>query len=253
MSGRWIERLTWPEVASHIGAGWPVIIPIGARSKEHGPHLPMQTDYLYARGLCDGIARSLPVLIAPVVDFGYYPAFIRYPGSQHVSAETFGALLGEIVERFLAQGVRRLAILNTGVSTEAVVDIVCRDLLAKGGPAIPAIHLRDLRRASSIKLEQKLGGHADEAETSVMLALAPDQVHMDRAKTDYGSMVDAPPRLARAPTQFNDDPTTGEHYSLTGVRGDPMLASADKGRALLDEMIAMLVAELKPLCPEGSL
>jgi len=56
MSGRWIEDLAWPEVGAKIGAGWPVIVPIGARAKEHGHHLPMQTDYLLARALADGVA-----------------------------------------------------------------------------------------------------------------------------------------------------------------------------------------------------
>ena len=87
MSGVWIEDLAWPEVGAKLAAGWPVIVPIGARAKEHGHHLPMQTDYLVARALADGVAAQLPVLVAPVVDFGYYPAFLGYPGSQHLGRD----------------------------------------------------------------------------------------------------------------------------------------------------------------------
>ena len=54
MSGVWIEDLAWPEVGAKLAAGWPVIVPIGARAKEHGHHLPMQTDYLVARILAEG-------------------------------------------------------------------------------------------------------------------------------------------------------------------------------------------------------
>ena len=82
MTGAWIEDLTWPEVAERLTAGWPVLVPIGARSKEHGHHLPMCTDYLLARAFTDGVLAELPVLAAPVIDFGYYPAFLRYSGSQ---------------------------------------------------------------------------------------------------------------------------------------------------------------------------
>jgi creatinine amidohydrolase/Fe(II)-dependent formamide hydrolase-like protein len=57
------------------------------------------------------------VLIAPVVPFGFYPVFQGYPGSQHLSADTFVRLLTELVERLFDQA-RRLAILNTGVSTD---------------------------------------------------------------------------------------------------------------------------------------
>ena len=50
-TGRFIEDLTWPEVATAFNADVPVIIPIGAASKEHGHHLPMKTDWLLARAL----------------------------------------------------------------------------------------------------------------------------------------------------------------------------------------------------------
>ena len=62
MKGAWIEDLTWPEVRDRLAAKRPVVVPVGARSKEHGPHLPMKTDYLWARAFGDGIAGRLPVL-----------------------------------------------------------------------------------------------------------------------------------------------------------------------------------------------
>ena len=46
--GAWIEDLAWPQVAARIAAGATVLVPIGARAKEHGHHLPMKTDYLLA-------------------------------------------------------------------------------------------------------------------------------------------------------------------------------------------------------------
>jgi len=135
-----------------------VVVPIGARSKEHGHHSPMCADYLAARALCDGIAASLPVLIAPVVDLGYYPAFLRYAGSQHLRAETFIALLTNFLEGLLDQGAANLAIVNTGVSTEGPVQIVVRDLLSRRGVSVPVADIRRIGRASAARMEQKLGG-----------------------------------------------------------------------------------------------
>ena len=88
MNGAWLEDLTWVEAAERFKAGQPVIIPIGARSKEHGHHLPLKTDYLLAREFGQRIADALPVVVAPVVDFGYYPAFVNYPGSQNLHRGT---------------------------------------------------------------------------------------------------------------------------------------------------------------------
>lgn len=248
MIGAWMEDLAWPAVAARIGQGWPVVIPIGARSKEHGHHLPMGTDYLLARAFCDGVIAELPVLIAPVVDFGYYPAFLRYPGSQHLRAETFIALLSDILDRLIDQGATRLAIVNTGISTEGPIQIVVRDLLATRGIAVPVADIIRLGRASMPAMQQKLGGHGDERETSLILAIAPERVDMAKARPDYGTMLTQPKSVFIAPTQFRDDPESGQHHSETGVRGDPTLATAEKGRVILADTIAELVAGLRPLC-----
>lgn len=245
MKGAWIENLAWPEVGARLRDGWPVILPIGARSKEHGHHLPMQTDYLVARALCDGIAAELEVLVAPVVDFGYYPAFTGYPGSQHLRAETFVALLTDLLDGLLAGGATRLFIVNTGVSTEGPVQIATRDLLSRRGAQVGVADIRRLGRASERLMEQAMGGHADERETSVMLAIAPALVDMTRARPDYGHMLDQPASVFLRPVRFTGDATAADQYSATGARGDPSLASAEKGRAVLADMVRELVAGVR--------
>ena len=97
--GVFLEALTWPEAKARFDADAVVVVPIGAAAKEHGPHLPLNTDHLVARALAEGVAAALPVVIAPIVGFGYYPAFVRYPGSQHLAAETFMALLDRPVRQ----------------------------------------------------------------------------------------------------------------------------------------------------------
>jgi creatinine amidohydrolase len=208
----------------------------------------MKTDYLLARALCDGVAAQLEVLIAPVIDFGYYPAFRSYPGSQHLRAETFVALLEDVLERLVEQGAAHIAIVNTGVSTEGPVQIAVRNILSRHRVEVPVADIRRLGKASEKLLEQKLGGHADEHETSLMLAIAPECVDMAKAKTDYGHMLGEPRSVFYRPVAFSGDPESGVNYSETGVRGDPTLASADKGRAIFDDMIGELVAGIETLC-----
>ncbi len=244
--GAWIEDLTWPEVAARIEHA-TVLIPIGARAKEHGPHLPMQTDYLVARALCDGVAKELPVLVAPVVDFGYYPAFVGYPGSQHLRPETFAAVLHDIVDGLIRHKARRIAIVNTGVSTEGPVTVVVRETLEKKGVRIPVANIRALGSANRGLMRQKLGGHADEMETSVVMAIAPERVHLDRAIEDYGNMLSEPNTVFYVPSIFRDDPAAGPDYSVSGVRGDPRAATAEKGRTVLATMVGELVAGLRTL------
>ena len=52
-TGVWLEDLTWLEAKARFEAGVPVVIPIGAASKAHGPHLPLKTDALTAREVHD--------------------------------------------------------------------------------------------------------------------------------------------------------------------------------------------------------
>lgn len=245
--GVWIEDLAWPEVARRIEAGSTVIVPIGARAKEHGHHLPMKTDYLVARALAQGVAERLSVLIAPVVDIGYYPAFVNYPGSQSLSAATFVAMLNEVFAGLIRQGARRIAVINTGVSTEATVWLVAREILEQTGVRIAVAHIRDLAREVHKSMDQKLGGHADEFETSLVLAIDASVVHLDRAVEDYGNQLGQPTTVFSEPTIFNPDPASGLDYSQNGARGDPTLATVQKGQLILATMIDELVDGIRLL------
>jgi creatinine amidohydrolase len=243
-----MEDLTWPQVAEAFKSDVPVIVPIGAVSKEHGHHLPMKTDWLLARALAEGIAARLPVLIAPIVPFGYYPVFQSYPGSQHLSADTFVRLLTELLERLLDQGARRVAIFNTGVSTEGPIGLATRGILERRGIRIGVADIRRLGRTADHLLEQQTGSHADERETSILLAIAPELVRMELAKQDYGK--DPAPGVFATPTTMQSSDKHAADYSETGAFGDPTLASADKGRAFLVAMIGELVDGLAALFPE---
>jgi creatinine amidohydrolase len=215
VSGVWLEDLTWLEAKARFDAGAVVIVPVGAASKEHGPHLSLKTDYLTARALAQGLIERLPVVAAPVVGFGYYPAFTGFAGSQHLSADTFKALVAELLGNLRAHGVMRIALVNTGVSTEKPLDEVASAL-----EGIVVLHMRLLGKQAESLLDDPEGGHADERETSVMLALDPRGVRMDRLAVE------------------------GD-FATTGATGNASRATAFKGERIMaarvDDMMARLV------------
>jgi creatinine amidohydrolase len=220
MSGVWLEDLTWPEAKARLDANTVVIVPIGAASKAHGPHLPLKTDALTARALAQGVIARLDVVAAPVVGFGYYPAFTSFAGSQHLAAGTFKALVRELVGNFRAHQVTRIALINTGVSTERPLD----ELESEQGDLL-VLHMRTIGQAAEALVENKEGGHADERETSVMLALEPRSVRMDRLAPDGP-------------------------FEKTGATGDPTRATAFKGERLLAARVDDLVAALRKRWPD---
>lgn len=220
-SGAWLEDLTWQEAKARFDAGAIVVVPVGAASKAHGPHLPLKTDALTARALAQRLIERLPVVAAPVVGFGFYPAFTAFAGSQHLGADTFKALMRELLGNLRGHGVRRIAILNTGVSTEAPLDQVAGE-----SGEVAVLHMRLLGSKAEPLFDNPDGGHADERETSVMLALDPRSVRMDRLVPE------------------------GD-FETTAATGDASRASAFKGERLLAARVDDMVEALARRWPDA--
>ncbi len=219
MTGVWLEELTWPEAKARFDAGAVVVIPIGAASKAHGAHLPLKTDALTARALGQKLIERLPVVAAPVVGFGYYPAFTPFAGSQHLTADTFKAMLRELIHSFTSHGVKRIALVNTGVSTEKPID----EVVAETGAL--ALHMRLMGQSAEGLIEHRDGGHADERETSVVLALDPRSVRMGKLKP-------------------------AADFKLSAATGDPTRASAFKGERLIEARIDDMVSAMRERWPD---
>ena len=221
-----IERLSWDEVARRIAAGAAAILPIGAAAKQHGFHLPMNTDQIQAEWFSAKLAERVDALIWPTVGYGYYPAFVEYAGSSSLSASTFEALVHDIAAGILDGGIRKLLVLNTGISTLAPVERALTRLEADS-----VMHLRiydgpRFGRAAAQLSEQSHGSHADEIETSVMLVLAPELVDMSRAEA-------SPPLKQEVAGRLTPSDPNSPNYSRSGSYGDPTLATSAKGAILL--------------------
>ena len=83
-----LEDLTWLEAEKVLKDNTVVVIPLGAAAKEHGPHLKLKNDWLIAEYLKKQVLRQSNVVIAPTVNYNFYPAFLEYPGSTSLRLET---------------------------------------------------------------------------------------------------------------------------------------------------------------------
>jgi creatinine amidohydrolase len=240
-----IEHMMWDEVARHIGNGAAAILPIGAAAKQHGFHLPLNTDRLQAEFLASRLAERIDALIWPTLTYGYYPAFVAYAGSSSLQASTFEAVVHEIATAILGSGCRKLFVLDTGISTLAPVERALARL-----DADRVMHLRihegpRYRAAVEHLAEQSHGSHADELETSLMLALAPQLVDMARAEPSPAIGYEAPGPLT--PSDVNSP-----NYSRSGSYGDPTLATSAKGETLLAAMLDDLRDQAAAFVAQGA-
>ena len=219
-----------------IEAGAGAVLPVGAACKEHGPHLPMNADCLQAEWLAAAVVQHADVLVWPTVAYGYYPAFTDYPGSISLTRETFQRMVQEILGDIHRAGIRTLLLLNTGISTieplQAATDAMAETLRIELANVYAGPRYRHLIQAIE---EQPRGGHADELETSILLAIGAEHVALEQAETW------TPTAMAVGGPFSRNDPDN-PCYSPSGVWGDPRLASAEKGRRLLAAMVNDLLA-----------
>ncbi|CAN5635057.1 hypothetical protein BH23CHL2_BH23CHL2_34100 [soil metagenome] len=228
----------WPDAAKACDVA---ILPMGAASKEHGLHMPNQTDLLTAEALAAAIAERLPVLMLPPLGYGYYPAFVNWPGSMSISPPVYLSVVRDIINCLAGAGFRKILLLDTGLSTRPVLEIAAREALREHGVQV-ALTTTELGREAAVQLFAGEGTHANEDETALMLAIAPEQVNLSRARAELRPSTVMSRRDPFAPPAFVQG---GKMQSETGVFGDPTRATPGNGRAYFDAKVADLVRFLE--------
>lgn len=233
--GSCVAGRDWACVAADLDAGLRPLVPVGAAAKEHGSHMPLGTDAAQAEWLGSAAAARWPVLVFPTLTYGHYPAFLDYPGSTSVPAEVFIATITAVLDTIAPFQKAPCLVVNTGISTIAPLDAA----LGQRDDGAVAWHTNrgpQVSKARATLCAQTHGGHADEAETSVMLAIAPDTVDLTRA-TPWDRALGPGPLSRSAGTRT---------FSPDGVTGRPDLARRLVGQRLLAAMLADLGQILGP-------
>lgn len=236
MKGIRVETSTWPRIEALLLAGAGAVLPIGAACKEHGRHLPMNTDRRQADWISNRLLEQFELVLWPVVTYGYYPVFVDYPGSISLSEQTFIDLVGDVLDGIEHAGARRVILLNTGISTISPLQEVITSRTDPTAYQLINVYAGPrFTRTAELLSEQQWGGHADEIETSIMLAI-------DEKVVDLALAHCAPTEIARG--RFNRWDPTLPNYSPDGVNGDPSVAKRWKGDRLLDAMLADVVCAI---------
>jgi creatinine amidohydrolase len=235
--GLFIEGLTWKEAEAKLKDFEIILIPVGARLKEHGLHLPLNNDWLIAEYLTRRVVDKCQVIALPTVPYGYYPAFIEYPGSVNIEMATFRDYMIDICQSFSRHGIRKFYVLNTGISTNRALE-PAREILFKDNIIMEYTNLADAVLEAENKVrQQEEGTHADEIETSMMLYIAPEVVNMEKAEKDIHKNL-GPGGLSRNPE------TDKGVYSPTGAWGDPTLATVEKGEIVTEALVEHIISFL---------
>jgi creatinine amidohydrolase len=233
-----LENLTWDEAEQVLRPDAVIVIALGAECKEHGRHLQLNNDFLMAEYFKRRVLAVAPqgVIVAPTINYSFYPAFLEYPGSTSLSIDTARAMVTDIVRSLAHYGPRRFYILNTGLSTlkplaQAATELAKDHIL---------LRYTDFTKEDPVekKLRQSDGTHADEIETSMMIYIAPESVQMKKAARDLSP---------NQPGGLTRDPKGKGTYSPTGAWGDPTLATREKGEAVVESNLATILKDIDDL------
>jgi creatinine amidohydrolase len=220
-----LTSLAWPDVPAGVLA-----VPVGA-TEQHGPHLPVTTDTDIAEAIVNGLSDRRPeVIVAPALSYGSSGEHVGFAGTLSIGRDATQLLLVEL-GRSGADSFGRTLLVSTHGGNADPVNRAVSSLRAEG---------RDVRAWAP---RWKGDAHAGRVETSVMLAVAPDRVALDRAAPgNTDPLAELLPVLSAAGTRA---------VSENGVLGDPTGASADEGRRLLgaaiDDLEALVIDWMQAL------
>lgn len=233
----YLEDISWTTARDLLDEKDVVVIPLGAGAKEHGPHLPLSTDLIQAEGLAKMVALQRNVIITPVVNYGFYPFFLKYPGSTSTNFRTATDMVVQIVRSLAAYGPKRFYIINVGVSTTPTLETAAKTLAEEGILLYYSRYDRPaFDNAEAAIRTKEYGGHANEMETSHILYLRGDLTDMSKAVND-SSMKDKTGNMAPVPVE-------GGNINTSGIIGYAKLATKQKGEKGLKAFANALINEI---------
>jgi creatinine amidohydrolase len=233
-----MEGMTWPEVAEYLERDQRLIIPIGT-CEQHGRHLPLGTDSLMAEELAHDLSAEFGVLVAPTLSYGVNVETEQdYAGTGSLRRKTLHRVLNDLLAAWERHGFEEFILITANFHDphlDAVTTVVTEQARVR------VVDLQSVRIGQF--LEKQTGPeHAGEAETSVVLYLAPELVRKDEVK-DYPL---APAEVKRYLRGRMPRPPAG----CEGAIGHPSAASAEKGEKIyqhvLDKLRTKLFLEAEP-------
>lgn len=241
----WAEQ-TWPEAAAKVAGGAPIFLPLGA-TEQHGHHMALNVDVVLPTSICETVARAVGGLVLPTIPYGNRSqpktgGGSAFGGTINLTAHTFSLVVRDVLCELYRQKVRRIVVVNGHYENiwpavegiELALDAIGRDRC--DGLTILRFDHWDLVQPSTIDRIFPDGypgielEHASVIETSMMLALRPELVDLDR------SLHDGPAKFKpydRYPLPLADVPPSGVLSMTTGSR-------EEKGNWLLTDVVSRM-------------
>lgn len=218
------------------------VLPVGS-FEQHGDHLPLATDTIIASAIAVAVADAYRLLLLPPITISCSHEHAQWPGTVSISAASLAAIVTDIAASLRTSNVDRLVVVNGHGGNYVLSNVVQEATL--DGPAMVLFPGRDdwesARTEAGITTTSHDDMHAGELETSLLLHLDPQLVRPSYTAADH----DAPHRPLLLTVGMRG-------YTESGVIGRPSLATAAKGKAVLDRLVASFPGYLDALEARGT-
>ena len=253
INGKWrYEDLTWPEMNDAVEAGLIPVLPVGTM-EQHGPHLPVKMDRWTATAVAKTAAEQHQdrLLLMPAVAYGYTTHVMDFPGSVTIHHETFIRYIVDILKSLAYHGFSRIIVINGHGSNIPPLDLACRRANLETDANVALASWWDLTVADPEFMktwrESEIPGgcaHSGEAETSLALHLDKSLIQMDKVLNEQVKFHEH-----NSPYQWVDLWSSGSvsvtswtsEYTDSGICGEAVLATPEKGKILFDEAVKNLI------------
>ncbi|HEU5314896.1 MAG TPA: creatininase family protein [Chloroflexota bacterium] len=228
-----LEEMTRDQAREAFDAGALVVLPTGS-IEQHGHHLPLVVDTTavthVARAAAERASKDVPVVVTPTMHFGVSHHHMDFAGTMSLPSTVYIDVLRELVRGLHHHGARRVILLNGHGGNQSPNGVVVQSLVHD--------ERLDLALGSlsywSVPITRKDGsrggispGHAGHFETSLMLALRPDLVQLDRRRAPLGTL-----------HAIEHAQEHGAFARAGGTTDDASEADAAEGKRVLEEVVA---------------
>lgn len=253
-----LQEMSWTDVAEYLKTNDMVIIPLGS-TEQHGPHMPLGTDFYEAVGMSKMISAKTGVVVAPVLLSGYSVYHSGFAGSLSLKPETMEEVLFETAEILMKYGFRRFMFFNYHGGNHIVESKVIHRINHTTEALAVAIGAGASFQTYSDDIPGVYDTHAGIKETSIMLYLKPELVKMERAEKPKFK---ASPKIQEIVDMGRKDPElyallstiqgvpeetkkggASHELSSNGIwsTGDPKRATRERGEKTVNAMVTSAV------------
>lgn len=241
-----IEEMSPQEITDALKETDTVIVPLGT-VEQHAAHLPVGTDVIIPVTVAKRVAEKAKVLVAPPIYYGNSLSMADMKGVFTITPDTLASLLLDLCKSFAKQGFKKIVFLNGHSGNKQVLSFIGQRARKETGALIARVDWWDIAAEDIPKICESTVQHADEGETSMMLACRPDLVNLKKATKD-----DTHDKLTEVltngkPKNMPDVYVPFTKWSKTGLIGDATKATKTKGEKIMKAVVNNIVHFIKQL------